>query len=66
MHHDFPTLPWYLLPRIFHARRAAYIARSGGFHVRGYGELMRRFGFRPVAAPVHPDAPASAHEERRG
>jgi fatty acid desaturase len=54
VHHDFPSLPWYLLPRVFHARRAGYIARSGGFHVRGYGELMRQFGFRPVDAPVHP------------
>ncbi|WP_020656406.1 fatty acid desaturase [Massilia niastensis] len=54
VHHDFPSLPWYLLPRVYHARRAGYIARSGGFHVRGYGELMRRFGFRPVDAPVHP------------
>jgi fatty acid desaturase len=55
VHHDFPSLPWYLLPRVYHARRAEYIARSGGFYVRGYGELMRQFGFKPVDAPVHPD-----------
>ncbi len=54
VHHDFPALPWYLLPRIYHARRDAYIARSGGFHVRGYLELMRCFGFKSVDAPVHP------------
>lgn len=54
VHHDFPSLPWYLLPRVFHARRDGYIARSGGFHVRGYGALMRQFGFKPVDAPVHP------------
>ncbi|NHZ39971.1 fatty acid desaturase [Massilia aquatica] len=57
VHHDFPSLPWYLLPRVYHARRDAYIARSGGFYVRGYGELMRRFGLTPVDAPVHPHMP---------
>jgi fatty acid desaturase len=57
VHHDFPSLPWYLLPRVYHARRDAYIARSGGFYVRGYGELMRRYAFTPVDAPVHPHMP---------
>lgn len=59
VHHDLPSLPWYLLPRIYHARRDAYIARSGGFYVRGYGELMRRFALTPVDAPVHPHMPES-------
>ncbi len=54
VHHDFPSLPWYLLPRVYRARRAEYIARSGGFHVRGYWQLMRQFGFKPIDAPVHP------------
>lgn len=54
VHHDFPSLPWYLLPRVYRARRDCYIARSGGFHVRGYGQLMRQFGFKPVDGPVHP------------
>lgn len=57
VHHDLPSLPWYLLPRIYDGRRHAYAARSGGFHIRGYGELMRRFGFRPIDAPVHPHMP---------
>ncbi|NHZ82340.1 fatty acid desaturase [Massilia sp. CCM 8695] len=53
VHHDVPSLPWYLLGRVYHARRAAYIARSGGFYVR-------RFGVRPVDAPVHPHMPESS------
>ncbi|RFP18803.1 MULTISPECIES: fatty acid desaturase [unclassified Duganella] len=57
VHHDLPSLPWYLLPRVYRARRAAYNTRSGGFHLHGYGELMRRFGFTPVDAPVHPNMP---------
>lgn len=57
VHHDLPSLPWYLLPRVYRARRATYNARSGGFHVNGYGELMRRYGFRAIDAPVHPHMP---------
>lgn len=60
VHHDLPSLPWYLLPRVYRARRADYLARSGGFHVAGYGELMRRHGFTPVDAPVHPHLPQVA------
>ncbi|MYM66734.1 fatty acid desaturase [Pseudoduganella sp. FT55W] len=57
VHHDLPSLPWYLLPRVYAGRREAYNARSGGFHINGYGELMRRYGFRPIDAPVHPRMP---------
>lgn len=57
VHHDLPSLPWYLLPRVYRARRAAYNARSGGFQIDGYGELMRRYGFHPIDAPVHPRMP---------
>jgi fatty acid desaturase len=65
VHHDLPSLPWYLLPRVYRARRAAYNARSGGFHVRGYGELLRRHAFRPVDAPVHPHMAANDDLESR-
>jgi fatty acid desaturase len=61
VHHDLPSLPWYLLPRVYHARRATYNVRSGGFHVNGYGELMRRYGFRAIDAPVHPHMPDHSH-----
>ena len=54
VHHDLPGLPWYLLARVYRADRDAYLARCGGFHIPGYVDLMRRFGFTPVDAPVHP------------
>ena len=54
VHHDMPTLPWYLLARVYRTDREAYIARSGGFRLGGYLELARRFGLTPVDAPVHP------------
>ncbi|NWL77411.1 fatty acid desaturase [Pseudomonas taiwanensis] len=56
VHHDLPGLPWYYLPRVFRARRERWVARSGGFHVRGYGEFFRRHGLRPIDSPRHPSA----------
>ncbi len=57
VHHDLPSLPWYLLAKVYWADRDNYITRSGGFRIAGYGELVRRFGLTPVDAPVHPLAP---------
>ncbi len=57
VHHDLPALPWYLLPRVYWANREAYLLRCGGFRIGGYGELIRRFSFKPVDAPLHPQPP---------
>jgi fatty acid desaturase len=57
VHHDLPSLPWYLLPRVYRARRAEYLARNGHFHFDGYGDLARRHGWRAIDAPVHPHVP---------
>ena len=54
VHHDLPSLPWYLLARVYWADREAYLARCGGFRIGGYGELAWRFGMTPIDAPVHP------------
>ena len=54
VHHDLPSLPWYLLARGYWADREAYLARCGGFRIGGYGELAWRFGMTPIDAPVHP------------
>lgn len=61
VHHDLPSLPWYLLPEVYWADRDAYIARSGGFRVGGYLELARRFSFKAVDAPLHPHAAAAVN-----
>lgn len=56
VHHDLPGLAWYFLPRVYLARREQWLARSGGFLVRGYGELFRRHSLRPIDSPQHPHA----------
>ncbi|AMB85491.1 fatty acid desaturase [Pseudomonas agarici] len=53
-HHDLPKLPWYFLPRVYRARREQWLARSGGFLVKGYGELWRRHAVSAIDSPQHP------------
>ncbi len=56
VHHDLPWAPWYRLPQLYLAHRDYWLQRSGGFLVRGYGELIRRHAVRPVDSPRHPFA----------
>jgi fatty acid desaturase len=54
-HHRVPALAWYALPA-YHARhRAALLAANGGLLYRGYGEIVRRYLFRPHDDVLHPD-----------
>jgi len=54
VHHDLPGLPWYLIARVYRDDRADYLARCGDFHVHGYSELLRDYGFTAIDEPVHP------------
>ncbi|MBU3738153.1 MAG: fatty acid desaturase [Rhodoferax sp.] len=54
VHHDQPGLPWYRIPAVYRAQRAEWLARCGGFHLQGYGSLVRQHGLRPIDSPVHP------------
>ncbi|KTT58717.1 fatty acid desaturase [Pseudomonas oryzihabitans] len=65
VHHDLPGLPWYLIPRVYRARRSIYRVRSGDFVFSGFRELGRRFAWQAVDAPVHPSARVS-WDERAG
>ncbi|WP_218509888.1 fatty acid desaturase [Variovorax sp. dw_308] len=54
VHHRAPSMPWYEIPLYFRRHRAEVLQGNGHFYYRGYGEIVRRFLFRPVFAPVHP------------
>ncbi|MFW3897779.1 fatty acid desaturase [Pseudomonas bharatica] len=56
VHHDLPGLPWYFLPTVYRQRREQWLARSGGYLVHGYGELIRAHSLRPIDSPEHPFA----------
>ncbi|NDL64948.1 fatty acid desaturase [Acerihabitans arboris] len=56
VHHDLPTVPWYVLRRVYLADRDAYQRRAGGFVVRGYAEWLGEYAFRPAEVEVHPSS----------
>ena len=59
VHHVFPTLPWWQVPRVWRQHREHIEAHNGGFVFRGYGEIARRWLVTPNFIPVHPPSFAS-------
>ena len=54
VHHLWPQLPWYELPRRYRAERAALLVQNGRFAFAGYLEVLRRYAVRGKDSPVHP------------
>jgi fatty acid desaturase len=54
VHHLWPQLPWYELPRRYRARRGELLERNGQFRFAGYADVLRRFAVRRKDSPVHP------------
>jgi fatty acid desaturase len=59
VHHVFPTLPWWKVPRVWRQHRERIQAHNGGFVFRGYGEIARRWLMTPNFIPIHPPSLAS-------
>jgi fatty acid desaturase len=58
VHHAFPTLPWWKVPRVWRQHRERIQAHNGGFVFRGYGEIARRWLVTPNFIPIHPPSVA--------
>ncbi|MDB6001452.1 MAG: hypothetical protein JWP52_3151 [Rhizobacter sp.] len=54
VHHELPSLPWYLIRKHYLVERDAILRRNGGFLLSGYAELLQRYAVEPVDSPVHP------------
>jgi len=54
VHHRWPTLPWYRIPRAYAENRDAVLRDNGGLLYRGYRDVFRRFLLQSHDAPVHP------------
>ena len=54
VHHSHPGVQWWLMPRLYFADRAGYLAMNGGYHYRSYGEVFRRYLLRPKDPVPHP------------
>lgn len=55
-HHALPAAPWYALPRLHELLASDDEARAGAGLYRGYGDVARRYLFRPYDQAVHPGA----------
>jgi fatty acid desaturase len=67
VHHLYPTLSWYKIPRVWREQRDRIQAHNAGFVFSGYGEIAWRWLLRPNFVPVHPpsreqNGTATAHE----
>lgn len=58
-HHAWPDLPWWRLPKRYHERRGEILLANGGLVYAGYGEVLRRYAFRPHDIATHPLAEAA-------
>lgn len=54
VHHEHPRVPWYRLPELYRAHKAAFQAANESYSFRGYGEMIRRYLFRSKAPVPHP------------
>jgi fatty acid desaturase len=54
-HHAKPALAWYKLPAFYRAEKAELIARNNGYAMRGYGEIFRRYFFKPKEQVSYPN-----------
>lgn len=57
LHHARPGVPWYQLPRLFRAERAAILKRNDGYYYRSYREVFAKHLVKakdPVPHPLWP------------
>lgn len=54
VHHAKPTVPWYRLPTLYRAERERFLEENGGYLIRGYTEVVRRWLLSPREPVVHP------------
>ena len=54
-HHAYPKLPWYELPHTWRGMRDSAVA-SERVYRGGYGEVFKRYLFRPVISVEHPSS----------
>ena len=54
VHHMHPAVAWYRLPTLYRAGRERYVARNGGYVMRSYAEVFRRYLWHAKDPVPHP------------
>ncbi len=53
-HHERPGLAWYELPAYYKINKSRLLEENCAYVMRGYGEIARRWAFRPKEPVAHP------------
>lgn len=54
VHHKYPALPWYQLPRVYQQERDHILKENGAYVFPNYLALFKRYAWTPKEAVVHP------------
>lgn len=54
VHHAYPGLAWYALPRVYAARRPEFLRRNIGYSYASYGQILREHLLRRKDPVPHP------------
>ena len=54
VHHMYPRLSWYKLPKLFCANRERFLKVNDGYYYRSYREVFARYFWRAKDAVPHP------------
>jgi fatty acid desaturase len=54
VHHVFPRMQWWEIPRYWRAHREQILAHNGNLYFRGYGEIAAKWLVKPIFNPSHP------------
>lgn len=54
IHHAYPTVAWYQLPRLFKRNRQQFLDLNKGYHYDSYIEVIKKFSFHQKEPVVYP------------
>lgn len=54
VHHQFPKLPWYLIPKLYEANKDEFRQQNEGYTYKNYREVFKMYFFRRKDDVPHP------------
>jgi fatty acid desaturase len=66
VHHKWPTVAWYRLPRLYRENREAVLNENGGLLYAGYRDVFRQFFLKRHDQPVHPHGRVPERRDHAG
>ncbi|HGG64714.1 MAG TPA: fatty acid desaturase [Rhodobacteraceae bacterium] len=54
VHHQFPKLPWYHIPRLYEENKSEFLRNNNGYVYKNYREIFRKYFFHRKDDVPHP------------